>query len=144
MRWQPCLMEPDELIAPELDPAERTLLRFGLSEWGGPARCTDELAMAMGFRNMLDVFSEGDRLRDALAAELPLSRLDWCRTLLATEIVFASNLVGSGRDWSITTGIPDAEALTTLRSVQRKLTREVRGLIGHGLGTRPSPLPDHP
>lgn len=128
----------DELVDPDLTDDERLLLRLGLREWGGPARCTEELATAMGFRGALDMFSEGDRLSALIAAGEPMSRLDWCRTLIATEIVFVSNVMGSGQDWSITTGISDIETLSTLRGLQGKLAREakVNWLVGHGLGTR--------
>ena len=39
------------------------------------------------------------------------------------EFVFASDVFGSGIDWSITTGIPDRDAIETLRVLQRKFTR---------------------
>jgi hypothetical protein len=138
--------DPAELVGVDLSEDERRLLQYGLSEWGGPARCTEELARAMGFLGVEDLFAEGDRLRTSIAAGEPLSRLDWCRTLLATEIVFVSNVMGSGRDWSVTTGISDAETLETLRQVQSKLTREahVKWMIGRGLGTRDPDLPAHP
>ncbi|MFD2091298.1 hypothetical protein [Blastococcus deserti] len=51
----------------------------------------------------------------------PLTRRDWARALLATEIVFASNLVGSGLDWSSTTGLSDEETIALLRTLQRKI-----------------------
>jgi hypothetical protein len=130
-------MLADELIEFALDDSERRLLRWGLADWGGPARCTEEMAVAMGFRSIDDLFMEGDRLSATLERAEAMTRFDWCRVLLATEIVFASNLVGSGWDWSITSGVSDAESLVTLRRIQLKLTREVRGLIGNGLGTRP-------
>jgi hypothetical protein len=48
----------------------------------------------------------------------PLSRADWRRALLATEIVFASDVVGSGLDWSITTGLADEDTIGLLRAMQ--------------------------
>ncbi|MDM7888577.1 hypothetical protein QUG98_08930 [Curtobacterium sp. RHCJP20] len=48
---------------------------------------------------------------------------DWRRTLLATEVVFASDIVGSGIEWETATGVRDATALQLLRSLQRKLAR---------------------
>lgn len=104
-----------------LTDAERHLLWVGLVEWGGPARCTDEMAAAMGFVSVDDLFAQGDRIRAKLESHQPLSRDDWVRTLLATEIVFASNVMGSGCDWSITTGISDEDTIHTLRSVQAKI-----------------------
>ncbi len=43
--------------------------------------------------------------------------------LLAVEIVFASDVVGSGLDWATTSGIPDEESIAILRRLQRKLPR---------------------
>ncbi len=80
----------------------------------------------MGFAGVSDMFAEQRRPIDTIESSLAMSRFDWLRVLLATEIVFASDLVGSGRDWSITTGLPDDQTLVTLRSIQRKVTRELR------------------
>jgi len=63
-----------------------------------------------------------------------MSRLDWFRTLASTEIMFASDLFGAGVEWSIVTGLSDSESLMILRSVQRKLIRDVVGLVGRQLG----------
>ena len=77
----------------------------------------------MGFRDEQDLLhGDGRRLRDALGRGEALTASDWRRTLLATEIVFASDVVGSGLDWSITTGLPDEETIWLLRTVQRKVT----------------------
>jgi hypothetical protein len=130
-------VDPNELIAVELSDDERYLLRCGLVEWGGPARCTEEMAVALGFAGVADLFGQTDRLIAMLAADKPLSRIDWLRILLATEVVFASNTLGSGIDWSITTGLSDEETIRLLRSVQRTLAGEVIGLVGRGFGTRP-------
>ena len=66
-----------------------------------------------------------------------MTPVDWARTILATEIVFASNLLGSGCDWSITTGFSDAETLKSLREIQTKVPRSVYAVLGRELGTRP-------
>ena len=123
------------MLLPDLDDTERRLLRWGIIEWGGPARCTDEMAVAMGFRSIQDLFDSGRRLAGSIEAGAPLTALDWLRVLLATEIVFASNTIGSGLDWSITSGMSDEESLAALRSVQRKLVG-IGGLIGMAFGTR--------
>jgi hypothetical protein len=103
----------------------------GLSEWGGPAQCSDELAIAMGFAGVQDLSGQADRLRDALNKQAPLRSSDWRRTLVATEIVFASDVFGSGVDWATTTGLSDEKTIRLLREVQRKvgaaLARSVRG-----------------
>ena len=114
---------------------ERALLRAGLSEWSGPARCTEELAVAMGFSGVSDLVTQGGRICDALAAGLPLSRTDWVRALLATEVVFISNVVGSGWDWETTTGMTDVKTLERLRGLQQHVV--TGGVVGEVFGTLP-------
>lgn len=104
-------MDPEELVNPELDDEDRALLVHGLNEWRGPARCTEELAIAMGFKGLDDFYATGYRLQEAIEQRVPLRRLDWLRALLATEIVFASDVVGSGHDWTFTTGLSDADTI---------------------------------
>jgi hypothetical protein len=131
-------MEPTDLLDPDLDEDERRLLRWGVIDWGGPARCTEEMAVAMGFGSLHDLFDSTDRLANAIRAGTPLIAADWLRVLLATEIVFASNTIGSGLDWSITSGLSDEQSLTLLRSVQRKLGG-IGNLLGVAFGTYRSP-----
>jgi hypothetical protein len=52
-----------------------------------------------------------------------MTREDWRRTLLATEIVFASDVVGAGTDWPVTTGLSDQETVAALRAIQKKIGR---------------------
>ena len=113
--------DPEELVTPELTDAERYVLNRGLVEWGGPAHCTEAMAIAMGFRSVGDLFVQAGRMIDALEQGCPLSRRDWTRALLATEIVFVSDVLGSGPEWPITTGLDDVETLRTLRGLQIKL-----------------------
>jgi hypothetical protein len=107
---------------------ERYVLARGLTEWGGPANCTDALAVAMGFGSVTELYTEAQRLTILIREGRPLSRRDWRRSLVATEIAFASHVFGSGRDWSITTGRSDEETIRLLRSLQLKLGRAVPGL----------------
>jgi hypothetical protein len=112
----------NEKIHVPLTEEERYMLDRGLVEWGGPARCTKELAVAMGFTDVDDLIrGEGRRILHDLRAQVPLTPLDWTRALLATEIVFASNVLGAGTDWPISTGIPDGEAVALLRTLQDKI-----------------------
>jgi hypothetical protein len=113
--------DPNEVVQVELSDDERSLLNHGLAEWGGPAACTDALAVGMGFARVEDLLATSHRLRAALADGASLTRWDWTRMLLATEIVFASDVVGSGVEWPITTGLDDARTLEILRALQRKL-----------------------
>jgi hypothetical protein len=57
-----------ELLNIELDELEREILRAELREWGGPARCTEEIAVAMGSSGLDGFRMERDRLSKALAA----------------------------------------------------------------------------
>ncbi|XAS68206.1 hypothetical protein V3C33_02425 [Micrococcaceae bacterium Sec5.7] len=104
---------------------ERKLLWRGLLEWGGPARCSEAMAIALGFRGVADLLEEGQRMADDLKAGRALTRCDWRRALLATEVAFASDVVGSGIDWSTTTGMDDDRTLRVLRSAQRKLASAI-------------------
>ncbi|WP_405388861.1 hypothetical protein OG596_13515 [Streptomyces sp. NBC_01102] len=115
---------------------ESRLLQQGLIEWSGPARCTEEFAVAMGFDSVEDVIRRGLWIRGVLEAMGDLDPMDWARALLATELAFASDVVGSGYEWSTTTGWPDDITVRVLRSVQLKLIRTVSPLVGRGLGTR--------
>ena len=113
--------DPLEVVDAALTEQERYFLQCGLREWGGPARCTDVMAAAMGFTDVTHLLEECHRLRAAVEDGEPLSRWDWSRVLLATEIVFVSNVVGAGWDWSITTGLGDVDTIRVLRAVQRTL-----------------------
>jgi hypothetical protein len=115
------LSQPTITIA--LTPSERHLLRSGLIEWGGPARCTDDLARVIGFADVEALLRDGYQIAARLDNAEPLTRQDWQRALVATEFVFASNTFGSGLDWEITTGLSDTETIVLLRAVQKKLLR---------------------
>ncbi|MFF4159370.1 hypothetical protein [Streptomyces sp. NPDC001678] len=109
---------------------EVELLTRALLEWGGPAHCSDQLAVGMGFGGAQDLLDQGRRLRNALREDAPLNAADWARTLLATEIVFVSDLAGSGVEWSTTTGRDDEATIRMLRVIQRKLARTVSRYYG--------------
>ena len=70
------------MIAIELSDTERHVLASGVLEWGGPASCTDELAVAMGFASKADLFSESRRLIDAIRNDESLGLWDWARVLV--------------------------------------------------------------
>ena len=110
--------------------SEVALLSRALLEWGGPARCSDRLAAGMGFADERDLLRQCQRLRNALAQDAPLGAADWARTLLATEIVFVSDLAGSDVEWRTTTGRDDETTIRTLRVIQRKLARIVSPYYG--------------
>jgi hypothetical protein len=108
--------------AVELTEAERRLLREGLSQWGGPAAGTNEIATGLGFADLRDlVFGSGCSLERRIEVGEPLSSEDWERAMRAIEVVFASAYWGAASDWEIVTGMTDHETIDLLRSVQRKL-----------------------
>ncbi|MEV7601360.1 hypothetical protein AB0O91_28735 [Kitasatospora sp. NPDC089797] len=113
-----------------LEQSEIELLGRALLEWGGPAWCSDQLAAGMGFGNVQDLLDQCRRLRTALKDDSPIAPADWARILLAVEIVFVSDLMGSGVEWSTTTGLSDESTIRTLRSIQRKLAGTVRPYYG--------------
>ncbi|MFC9997752.1 hypothetical protein [Nocardia sp. NPDC127526] len=119
-------MDSDGLVAIELSNDEREVLRHGLGEWGGPAHCSDALAVAMDFQSVTDLHEQRRRLRSALIANQPLSARDWRRILVATEFVFTSDVFGSGVDWPITTGYSDERTIAILRALQRTLGAALR------------------
>ena len=119
-------VDSDSLITIPLAEDELELLRTGLSEWGGPARCTAALAVAMGFDSVEHLLAEGRRLRYELAAGSRLTREDWIRSVVATEIVFVSDVYGSGSDWHSTTGLSDEATIRLLRVVQAKVAAGIR------------------
>jgi len=119
-------VRPGDLLASD----EIALLDRALLEWGGPARCSDELAVGMGFADLDDLIVQRERLRAALRAGSPLAPVDWARVLFAAEIVFVSDLAGAGFEWPTTTGLDDVVTLRTLRGIQRKLGKVVRVYYG--------------
>ena len=111
----------DELVSLDLTDDETFVLDEGLIQWGGPSRCSEELAVAMGFLGTADLYEQSARIRAALSDRSSISRLDVTRALLATEIVFSSDVMGAGVDWEIVTGLEDVQTLRLLRGLQRKL-----------------------
>ena len=119
--WACHAVEVDaELLDIKLEELEWEILRAGLREWGGPARCTEEIAVAMGFSGLDGFWMERDRLSKALAAKEALSRIDWARVSIATELVFISDLVGSGSDWQYTVGVDDTSTIEIGRASCRE------------------------
>lgn len=107
----------------ELSEEELRFLRAAMLDWGGPSTPDDALAVALGFTDAEAMPSEAWELWRRIERREDLGHEDWRRVLLAAEVVFVSDVVGSGLDWSITSGIPDEEAIAILRGLQRKLPR---------------------
>ncbi len=130
------MTEDAEFVADDLSAEERNFLAAAMNEWQGPASPNNEIAIAIGFASRADLIGNIDRLWTALRGETRLSRLDWVRVLLAAEIVFASNTLGSGHDWEATVGMSDKDSITMLRSIQQKLVRHTADFARRRFGTR--------
>lgn len=113
--------DPDELVTLALTDEEVSVLSKGLDQWGGPDDCSDEMAVAMGFENRWNLYAESRRISHALLSRQAMTRFDWTRALLATEVDFASDVMGAGCEWSTVTGLDDLETLELLRGIQSKL-----------------------
>jgi hypothetical protein len=109
-----------ETPPPLLTNEERELLLVGLTQWGGPARMTNEVAAAVGFGRADAFYNEKEQIAVRIERG-DFTPIDARRALAATEIVFASDVVGAGVEWETVTGLSDAETLQTLRRLQRKL-----------------------
>ena len=114
-------VDGDREVAVHLSDDERHMLVTGLNDWGGPAHGTDSLAVAMGFAGLQDLHRETSRILARIQAGQPLTIRDWSRTLFATELIFASELLGTGSEWTVIQGGDDGEWMRVLRGLQAKL-----------------------
>lgn len=113
-----------------LTPDEQSLLAEGVSQWGGPARPTHALAVALGVDNVQRLIEEGDRIAGKLNNGEPLTDYEVVFALVSTELNFASDRWGAGVEWSTVSGFTDSETISRLRNLQRRLV---------GVGPRPWP-----
>jgi hypothetical protein len=112
---------PDEIVEFDFSAEERELLWQGLHQWGGPTRPTDGIARVIGFPSVEALHADSRAIREELRAGRPLTKRDWERALVATEIVFASNYYGAAGDWEAVSAWDDARTLRVLRAIQRKM-----------------------
>lgn len=131
----PSELNPEEHVEYELTTVERSVLRQGLLQWGGPAYCSEELSIAMGFISVANLLDDGERIGASIGSCQPLSHIDWTRALLATEFDFISDTIGAGHDWSIASGFSDEETLKTIRELQIHLV--AGGSALRNFGTMP-------
>jgi hypothetical protein len=116
--------DPDELLRPVALGFSRDEQRFiveGLKHWGGPADPQPESAVLAGFDGVQQMYASTERLRRSLEGGEPLSRRDWRRIMILTELIFASDTFGAGVEWETVTGRDEVTDLRLLRRVQRKL-----------------------
>jgi hypothetical protein len=121
-------MTEPELIAIELTDEEHEFILRALSEFGGTASYSPFPIKILGVSTD-DEFEElMDRLRKAIWDREPISYLDWARTQLLVEMCWASDIIGSGTEFTYT--YRDELAAPLMRSIQRKLRRYP---LGHAL-----------
>jgi hypothetical protein len=112
-------VKPDEVVDVKLSGDERDLLWEGLHQWGGPTSPTDAVARVIGFADVETMHTEGERIRQLLRDGRSLTKRDWQRALIATEIVWASSFYGAASDWEIVAaGWDDQRTLQVLRQLQ--------------------------
>lgn len=112
-----------ELVQPDLTFDQGRLLASGLSGWGGSLRPGLDVIVAMGFSDVDDFDSTRDRMIWRLLHHELMSRLDWTRALVATEIVFISDVVGGALHWESESGLYEETTLRLLRETQASLSR---------------------
>jgi len=117
-----------DLVDLDLTDEERRMLFYGLIDWSGPARCTEALAIALGFDGLEDLDREGQRIAQEIYDGRPVSLRDWTRALFSAEIVFASDVMGTGTEWGVIQGGDDARWLGVLRALQLKVPASRRYL----------------
>lgn len=111
----------DRLMKLPLADETRELLPAGARCWGaGPAEAADNLAGVMGFTGAQQLQVGLDDTADRIAADAPISIRDLTQALLATEIAWASAVLGTN-EWELVTGWTDVRTLPALRRAQREL-----------------------
>lgn len=70
----------------------------------------------------------GQELADAILAGRPMLGWDWVRSLAAADIAFASDVLGTGLEWTAVNGGQEADWFAVLRRLQSKLSHLHRGV----------------
>jgi hypothetical protein len=118
------VIDPDEPLRPVdlgLSRDELSFITDGLGQWGGPAQPQSQSAAIAGFEDVDDMGRATERLRRSLRTGEPLTRRDWRRVVVLTELIFGSDTFGAGVEWETVTGRDEIADLALLREVQRKL-----------------------
>ena len=115
----------EDLVALELSDDEWNLLFQGVLQLGGPTALDDTISRAIGYRDTSELLDHWSRLLAEVKERRPLSRRDWRRAQLATEISFVSGYYGAASDWEICSMLDDATSIRLLRQIQRKLIATV-------------------
>ena len=84
----------------------------------------------MGFASMDQLCAEAQVLTSTLRRSEPLCFRDWTRALVATELAFASAVLGTGPDVWGTSGGSDKHRLAVLTRLQSKVPADSSALAG--------------
>lgn len=109
----------DHALDVDLTGEERGLLLTCLRDWSQPVPGWQLVAPMVGNKSIDEFLEQTSRLTSALEKGDSLSELDWLRALVLTEIGWASQPLGPRRTGAARMG--DEQALTALRSLQRKI-----------------------
>ena len=107
----------DSRVTFDLDADEVAMLCDGLTDWFGPLEIGERLAVALGFRGVDDMWTEGDRIARAIATGQPLMARDWSRAVAATGVAFFAE----AGEWTSIRGGTDAHRIGVLQGIQRKV-----------------------
>lgn len=104
-----------------LTPREHDFVDAALASWTGVSTNAPIPVRALGFPNRDRFDDEAERLRRAVRERATLTEVETARVLFLSELAFGSDLFGAGVEFQLVSPMRDAEAVTILRSLQRKL-----------------------
>ncbi|WAC89360.1 hypothetical protein [Mycobacterium sp. Aquia_213] len=107
-------------MAVDLTEREREFIQQALEQWALSAADAPFPFQVLGLSTWDEFGDLTVRLKRAVTDVESLTDLDWARVLFLTEITWASELVGAGLDFATVTGFSDTEAVSLLRSLQRR------------------------
>ncbi|MGQ4616828.1 hypothetical protein [Nocardia sp. R7R-8] len=105
----------------KLTPREHDFVDGALASWVGVSASAPVPVLALGFRDRDQFKDETIRLRHAVHNGAMLTEVETARVLFLSELAFGSDLFGAGVEFQLVNAMRDAEAITILRSLQRKL-----------------------
>jgi hypothetical protein len=110
-----------ELLTVDLSEDERKFIWEAMYQWQFSASRKPFPYQVLGLSSWEEFAELTYRLAHAVTDQEPLTGLDWMRVLYLTECSWASDVVGSGLDFSIVTEFSDIDGLSLLRRLQRKI-----------------------
>ncbi|WP_330232217.1 hypothetical protein OHA40_06820 [Nocardia sp. NBC_00508] len=105
----------------KLTPREHDFVDSALASWVGVSTNAPIPVRALGFADRDRFDDEAARLRRAVRDGAMLTEVETARALFLSELAFGSDLFGAGVEFQLVSPMRDAEAITILRSLQRKL-----------------------